>query len=204
MGNLGSRKEVDPAQQKLNDELLLACERADLREVERLLDEGADANCRGDGTTQPWTEEDTEKLQAQGTSEGAFGSPENVAELRDMRAHPRLTPLHVAAPLSPENVALVGLLLDRKADPNARCRIKRTPIECAATVGRRGVVDLLATRGARKGKKIDEAIAHFEKFRAEVLPDMAQWRAEQHEQIEQMKAEVDKIAALKAQAQRRT
>jgi hypothetical protein len=184
MGNFASHGEIDPAQKKLNDGLLLACERADLQEAERLLNKGADVNCQGQGTQQPWTEEDTEKLRAQGTSEGAMGSAKNIEWYKDVRAHPRRTPLHIAAPLRLENVALVRLLLDRKANPNAKNRLGQTPIELAANVGKRQVVELLAAHGAKTDQRIHEALTRFEKFREEI-------REEQQEVMEKQKQNLE-------------
>merc|ERR1711871_1722786 len=89
--------------------------------------------------------------------------------MKDYRAHPKLTPLHIAAVLHPEHVDLVRTLLDRKANPNVKDRIKRLPIELAANVGKRQVVELLIAHGAKKDQGFDKKLKRYEQMHDELL-----------------------------------
>jgi ankyrin repeat protein len=58
----------------------------------------------------------------------------------------RVQPLHAA--VAARNIAIVELLLDRGADPNARQQVGYTPLMGAAGAGQDDMVSLLLARGA--------------------------------------------------------
>ena len=68
-----------------------------------------------------------------------------------------ITPLHVAAKWGKGN--MVGLLLDKGANLEAKTRDGLTPLHCAARSGHENVVDAMLQRGAPISAKTKNGLA---------------------------------------------
>ena len=130
-----AKKKVGKAkksQGELNAELFAATERGAVREVRKLLDQGADANARDQHQITPLYSAKNEAIAKLLLDQGAD------VNARDQWQH---TPLHRT-----ENEANVKVLLDHGADVNARDQRQNTPLHLARSVAK---ARLLVNRGAQ-------------------------------------------------------
>jgi len=137
-------------QRQRNAELLIAIKANDTGAVQRLLEQGADANARqvdhrSDSTAQEWKAFWRRLLhQAKPAEESAAY---RLSALEILLAE-RCTPEGETS-LPPENVEMVRALVDHGADPNVQSVPDVTPLTRAVCLKQEKVVSLLLGRGAR-------------------------------------------------------